>query len=188
MRCGTTTKKPISHSQQQIAREKKQQQCSFFVCFFVFFCFLESWFGLRPPAAAPTQRKRKGKEKRHSDEGSQWQNLDHATSTDDDDNKRGNLRKSQRVNKQIAIQKWEVKWTKTCEMCRERRRRRGAQIFTLVSFLSSSFRVVVLVAILCCAAACVRPIYETVLSQFQPSKFQKFPYLFCRTENCLFYL
>ncbi len=126
---------------------------------------------MRPPAAAPTHRKRKGKEKRHWNEGSQWQNLDHATSTDDDDNKRGNLRKSQRVNKQIAIQKWEVKWTKTCEMCRERRRRRGAQVFTLVGFLSSSFRVVVLVAILCYAAACVPPIYETVLSQFQPSKF-----------------
>ncbi len=181
MRCGTTTKKPISHSQQQVARGKKQQQCSFFVCFFVFFCFLESWFGLRPPAAAPTQRKRKGKEKRHSDEGSQWQNLDHATSTDDDDNKRGNLRKSQRVNKQIAIQKWEVKWTKTCEMCRERRRRRGAQIFTLVSFLSSSFRVVVLVAILCCAAACVRPIYETVLSQFHPRNSRNF--LICFVEQ-----
>jgi hypothetical protein len=44
--------------------------------------------------------------------------------------------------------------------------------------------VVVLVAILCCAAACVPPIYEAVLSQFQPSKFQKFPYLFCRTESC----
>jgi hypothetical protein len=111
--------------------EQQQQQCSFFVCFFVCFCFLESWFGLRPPAAAPTQRKRKGKEKRHWNEGSQWQNLDHATSTDDDDNKRGNLRKSQRVNKQIAIQKWEVKWTKTCEMCqREETTTRGASFYT----------------------------------------------------------
>ncbi|KAH9556263.1 hypothetical protein CY35_07G017500 [Sphagnum magellanicum] len=133
MRCGTTTKKPISHTKQQIVRKKKQQQqqCSFFVCFFVCFCFLESWFGLRPPAAAPTQRKRKGKEKRHWNEGSQGQNLDHATSTDDDDNKRGNLRKSQRVNKQIAIQKWEVKWTKTCKMCqREETTTRGASFYT----------------------------------------------------------